>query len=261
MLHTPCCAWPHSPAKIIFLANPATSPSAFWKAVEAISVVRLVRLGHVLPSAQEFLLVTSKSASVVFPLLIILAALTYLWSVCGVVFFGNDTYLTGDLFGDGNAWEGVNRHQGFYGVAQGMQTMIGVATTPGSNGWVTLMQRYEDVTSPKWRWAVLLFFGSYALLTRFLLVQFFMITLLFKYKTHSHDKVGRDSDEGEEEPLYTAADETRKGRRNRICLPACSSAYPTLCLCSSEQSFAKSHNCVRVGFSVGTALLTEEQMS
>lgn len=159
-------------------------------------MVRLVRLGYVLPSAQEFLLVTSKSSSVVFPLLVILGALTFLWSVCGVVFFGNETYLSGDLFGDGEAWEGVNRHQGFFGVGQGMQTMIGVATTPGSNGWITLMHRYEEETSPRWRWAVVLFFGSYALLTRFLLVQFFMITLLFKYKTHSHDKVSCGGDGG-----------------------------------------------------------------
>lgn len=154
-------------------------------------MVRLVRLGHVLPNAQEFLLVIAKSSSVVFPLLLVLTALTYLWSVFGVLSFGNETYLAG-LFGDGNPWETVNRHQGFFSVAQGMQTMIGVATTPGSNGWITLMQRYEDVTSPEWRWAVVMFFGSYALLTRFLLVQFFMITLLFKYKTHSYDKVRGD---------------------------------------------------------------------
>ncbi|CAM9483745.1 unnamed protein product, partial [Ectocarpus fasciculatus] len=176
--------------EILFLSNMTPSSSAsFWRAVEAVSMVRLVRLGHVLPNAQEFLLVIAKSSSVVFPLLLVLTALTYLWSVFGVLFFGNETYLAG-LFGDGNPWETVNRHQGFFSVAQGMQTMIGVATTPGSNGWITLMQRYEDVTSPQWRWAVVVFFGSYALLTRFLLVQFFMITLLFKYKTHSYDKAG-----------------------------------------------------------------------
>lgn len=151
-------------------------------------MIRLVRLGHVLPNAQEFLLVTAKSSSVVFPLLLVLALLTFLWSVCGVVCFGTETYLAG-LFGEGNAYETENRHQGFFGVAQGMQTMIGVATTPGSNGWMTLMRRYEDATSPRWRWAVVAFFGSYAFLTRFLLVQFFMITLLFKYKTHSSEKV------------------------------------------------------------------------
>ncbi|CAM9843940.1 unnamed protein product [Ectocarpus sp. 6 AP-2014] len=176
--------------EILFLSNLTPSSSAsFWRAVEAASMVRLVRLGQVLPNAQEFLLVIAKSSSVVFPLLLVLTALTYLWSVFGVLFFGNETYLAG-LFGDGNPWETVNRHQGFFSVAQGMQTMIGVATTPGSNGWITLMQRYEDVTSPQWRWAVVTFFGSYALLTRFLLVQFFMITLLFKYKTHSYDKAG-----------------------------------------------------------------------
>lgn len=173
----------------MFFLSPASAPSPFWKVVEAISMVRLVRLGFILPNAQEFLLVTAKSSSVVFPLLVVLAALTYLWSVCGVIFFGNETYLA-DLFGDGNAWEAVNRHQGFFGVGQGMQTMIGVATTPESDGWITLMQRYEDVTSPRWRWAVVAFFGSYALLTRFMLVHFFMIILLFKYKTHSNEKVG-----------------------------------------------------------------------
>ncbi|CAB1107988.1 unnamed protein product [Ectocarpus sp. CCAP 1310/34] len=176
--------------EILLLSNLTPSSSAsFWRAVEAASMVRLVRLGNVLPNAQDFLLVIAKSSSVVFPLLLVLTALTYLWSVFGVLFFGNETYLAG-LFGDGNPWETVNRHQGFFSVAQGMQTMIGVATTPGSNGWITLMQRYEDVTSPQWKWAVVMFFGSYALLTRFLLVQFFMITLLFKYKTHSYDKAG-----------------------------------------------------------------------
>lgn len=30
----------------------------FWKAVEAISMIRLVRLGHILPDVQELLLVT-----------------------------------------------------------------------------------------------------------------------------------------------------------------------------------------------------------
>ena len=151
-------------------------------------MVRLVRLGHILPNAQEFLLVAAKSSSVVFPLLLVLTLLTYLWSVCGVVCFGSETYL-GGLFGEGHDYETENRHQGFFGVAQGMQTMIGVATTPGSNGWMTLMRRYEDVTSPRWRWAVVVFFGGYAFLTRFLLVQLFMITLLFKYKTHSSEKV------------------------------------------------------------------------
>lgn len=111
-------------------------------------MIRLVRLGHMFPDVQEFLLVAVKSSSVVFPLLLILALLTYLWSVCGVVLFGNDTYLA-DLFGDGKAWEAVNRHQGFFGVAQGMQTMLGVATTPGSDGWVALMQRYQDVTDTR----------------------------------------------------------------------------------------------------------------
>ena len=67
--------------------------------------------------------------------------------------------------------------------------MLGVATTPGSDGWISLMQRYEEVTPVRWKWGVLLFFGSFALLTRFLLVNFFIITLLFKYKTHSIDKV------------------------------------------------------------------------
>eukprot|EP00903_Cladosiphon_okamuranus_P008160 g7859.t1 len=175
--------------EIIFLVSPASSHAPFWKAVEAVSVVRLVRLGHVLPNAQEFLLVTAKSSSVVFPLLLVLVSLTYLWSVCGVVFFGSEAYL-GGLFGEGNAYETENRHQGFFGVAQGMQTMIGVATTPCSNGWMSLMRSYEDVTPPRWRWAVVVFFGSYAFLTRFLLVQFFMITLLFKYKAHSSEKVG-----------------------------------------------------------------------
>ena len=151
-------------------------------------MVRLVRLGHVLPNAPEFLLVAAKSSSVVFPLLVVLVLLTYLWSVFGVVGFGGGIYLAG-LFGDGAPYETENRHQGFYGVAQGMQTMLGVATTPGSNGWVTLMRKYEDATAPRWRWAVVAFFGSYALLTRFLLVQFFMITLLFKYKAHSSEKV------------------------------------------------------------------------
>lgn len=70
-----------------------------------------------------------------------------------------------------------------------MQTMLGVATTPGSDGWVNLMQRYQDVTPIGWRWGVALFFASYAVLTRFLLVNLFMMTLLFKYKTLSNDKV------------------------------------------------------------------------
>lgn len=108
-------------------------------------MIRLVRLGHMFPDVQELLLVTVKSSSVVFPLLLILTLLTYLWSVCGVVLFGNDTYRA-DLFGENLAWEAVNRHQGFFGVAQGMQTMFGVATSPGSGGWITLMQRYEEAT-------------------------------------------------------------------------------------------------------------------
>lgn len=58
-----------------------------------------------------------KSSSVVFPLLLILALLTFVWSVYGTILFGNDTYLD-DLFGDHNSWEAVNRHQGFYSVAQ-----------------------------------------------------------------------------------------------------------------------------------------------
>lgn len=174
--------------QIIFLTGWMSSSSPFWKAVKAISMVRLVRLGSMLPHVQDILLVAVESSSVVFPLLLILTALTYLWSVWGVVIFGNDTYLAG-LLGDGNPWEAVNRHRGFFGVAQGMQTMLGVATTPGSDGWISLMQRYEEVTPVRWKWGVLLFFGSFALLTRFLLVNFFIITLLFKYKTHSIDKV------------------------------------------------------------------------
>lgn len=72
-----------------------------------------------------------------------------------------------------------------------MQTMLGVATTPGSDGWIPLMRRYEEAAdSAAWGWAVPAFFGSYAFLTRFLLAQLFMITLLFKYKNHSHHKVG-----------------------------------------------------------------------
>lgn len=67
--------------------------------------------------------------------------------------------------------------------------MLGVATTPGSDGWVTLMQRYQDVTPARWGWGVLLFFTTYAFLTRFLGINLFMMTLLFKYKTHSDDKV------------------------------------------------------------------------
>lgn len=151
-------------------------------------MVRLIRLGHLLPDIQELLLVTVKSSSVVFPLLLVLILLTYLWSVCGMILFGNDTYLA-DLFGGGYPWEAVNRHQGFYSVAQGMQTMLGVATTPGSDGWVTLMERYQEMTPQRWKWGILLFFTSYAFLTRFLLVNLFMMTLLFKYKTHSSDKV------------------------------------------------------------------------
>lgn len=68
--------------------------------------------------------------------------------------------------------------------------MLGVATTPASDGWVTLMQRYEDVTPGGWEWGVALFFTTYAFLTRFLGMNLFMMTLLFKYKTHSDDKVG-----------------------------------------------------------------------
>eukprot|EP00752_Nemacystus_decipiens_P004767 g4338.t2 len=175
--------------EIIFHVSPTSAHSAFWTAVEAVSMIRLVRLGHVLPNAAEFLLVAAKSSSVIFPLLLVLTLLTYLWSVCGVVCFGGGTYLAG-LFGGHEGHETENRHQGFFGVAQGMQTMLGVATTPGSNGWVTLMRAYEDATAPRWRWAVVVFFGSYAFLTRFLLVQFFMMTLLFKYKTHSTEKAG-----------------------------------------------------------------------
>lgn len=52
-----------------------------------------------------------------FPLLLVMVILTYLWSVFGTALFGNDTYLA-DLFGRGNSWEAVNRHQGFFSVAQ-----------------------------------------------------------------------------------------------------------------------------------------------
>lgn len=176
--------------QIVFLVNPSGRYCAtpFWMAVNALSMVRLVRLGHILPDVPELLLVLVKSSQVVFPLILILVIVTFLWSVCGVIAFGNETYFA-DLFGHGYFWEPVNRHQGFHSVAQGMQTMLGIATSPGSDGWINLMQSYADATSEEWNWAVLLFFSSYALLTRFLLVNFFMMTLLFKYKTHSKDKV------------------------------------------------------------------------
>lgn len=90
-----------------------TASSPFWTVVEAISTVRLVRLGHILPDVQELLLVTVKSSNTVFPLLVVLVLLTYLWSVCGVMLFGRDTYLAA-LSGEGFDWETVNRHQGFF---------------------------------------------------------------------------------------------------------------------------------------------------
>lgn len=77
-------------AQVLLLDSPASSQSPLWKAVEAVSMIRLVRLGYVFPDAQDLLLVAAKSSSVVFPLLFALALLTYLWSVFGVALFGGD---------------------------------------------------------------------------------------------------------------------------------------------------------------------------
>ncbi|CAM9119973.1 unnamed protein product, partial [Discosporangium mesarthrocarpum] len=167
--------------EVVFKAD---SSSAFSIIVEAISTVRFIRIGSVFNGVRELIFVTVKSATVVIPLLLVMLLLTYFWAVTGVIAFGNDRYLD-NLFGDGNEWETVNRHQGFHGVMQGMQTMFGVATTPGSDGW-----GYQDVTPAPWKWAVVLFFTSYAFFTRYLIFNLFMMTLLFKYKIHSEDKVG-----------------------------------------------------------------------
>lgn len=198
-----------------------TSTSVVWTVVDAISMVRLVRLGHVLPHIQEILHVMFKSLSTVFPMLLVLVLLTYLWSTFGLLFFGNDTYLA-DILGDGQPWEAANRHQGFWSVSQGMQTMLGVAISTGSGRWIEITERYQEATAHRWRWAVLLFFASYVFLVRFLLMKLFMMTILFKYKTHASAKVC---------PRSSAAYSDRKQRGMTSCFRRipCGTTAPAGC--------------------------------
>lgn len=175
--------------QVLFMCGASIASSTFWKLVEAISTVRLVRLGLTFPDIQEIILVIFKSLSIVSPLLILWILVTYIWATFGVVFFGNETYLA-DVFGSGNAWEAVNRYHGFYSVLAGMRTMFGVAMSSSSVAWIDMMERYQELTSGRWgRLGVYAFFMSYAFLTRLILVNLFMMVLLFKYKTHTNEKV------------------------------------------------------------------------
>ncbi len=159
-----------------------------WVFINAISVMRVIRLGAYVEKISEIAYVISKSLPVIISLVILFFLLTFVWAIMGMLAFTDDTF--SNIFGSGEEYEMANRYTRFDTVSLSMLTLLDVATSPGSNGWTPIMLAFTRAASDTWSWAVGLFFISYAFLCRFLIWNLFMMVLVYSYKVHSADKAG-----------------------------------------------------------------------
>jgi hypothetical protein len=172
------------------------SMSAILTFFDALSVIRVVRLGTYVKTIPELAHVIIRSLSLTGPLILILFLITFAWAIIGMLAFDSEQY--DGLFGMGQAYEAVNRYSRFSTVPTSMLLLIGVATSPGSNGWTPVMTAYVDATPTDLQWAVALYFITYAFMARFLIWNLFVMILIFKYKLHSKDKAGVAMEQVEE---------------------------------------------------------------
>ncbi len=159
-----------------------------WVFISAISVVRVIRLGAYVKKISELAYVISKSLSVITSLLICFFLLTFVWAIVGMLAFRSDTF--SNIFGLDEEYEMANRYTRFDTVPLSMLTLLGVATSPGSNVWTSVMLAFTRAAPDGWSWIVSLFFISYAFLCNFLIWNLFMMVLVYSYKVYSADKAG-----------------------------------------------------------------------
>ncbi len=159
-----------------------------WVFINAISVIRIIHLGAYVKKISELAYVISKSLPVITSLVILFFLLTFVWAIVGMLAFQSDTF--SNIFGSGEEYEMANRYTRFDTVPLSMLTLLGVATSPGSNGWTPVMLAFTRAAPDGWSWAVSLFFISYAFLCSFLIWNLFMMVLVYSYKVYSADKAG-----------------------------------------------------------------------
>ncbi len=159
-----------------------------WSFINAISVVRVIRLGVYVKKISELAYVISKSLPVITSLVVLFFLLTFVWAIIGMLAFQSDAF--SNIFGTGKDYEMVNRYTRFDTVPLSMLTLLGIATSPGSNGWTPVMLTFTRAAPDEWSWAVGMFFISYAFLCNFLIWNLFMMVLVYSYKVYSADKAG-----------------------------------------------------------------------
>lgn len=153
----------------------------FWviEILRAVILLRILKVLNSLARTRFIFSVICKTISSVLSVTGLIVIITYIYSVFGCLYL-KGYKITG-------VSDTLSEHIRFSSTANGMLILAKVATT---DAWSLPMLGLVADMPAKWQWAVYLYFCSYLILTKFVLVNMFLLIILQKYEIHSDYKTG-----------------------------------------------------------------------
>mmetsp|Transcript_29320 Transcript_29320/g.38551 ORF Transcript_29320/g.38551 Transcript_29320/m.38551 type:complete len:2569 (+) Transcript_29320:180-7886(+) len=175
--------------------NYSSSMLEFYKLMESLAALRVLRFIALDPGMIELVHTLKKALPAMINLFILLFLMVFFYAVVGLIFFsGYDTHFANLEYDDcafgidlAECNDLYSRHLNFKSLANAFNILFGLVT---GEHWTTLMSGLFADTDISVKWLVALYFISFTVFARFLVLNLFMMTILFYYHIHSPDQVG-----------------------------------------------------------------------